>query len=129
METFFRTQVVKTERTRNYTVCDFCSKLLDVNFCTEARSNLGNVKRERVNYFHIFTCHSDWGGESDESGQCFDVCPKCIEKAFTAFLEQPSQTKNMDIESKTGFVPENWKEVPDLCPEKFKQKDFKDIIA
>lgn len=129
METFFRTRVVQTERTRNYTVCDFCNDLLDVNFCTEARSNLGNVKRNRMNYFHICTRHSDWGGSSEESYQSFDVCPKCMEKAFTAFLEHPSETKAMDVESEVGYVPENWKEVPDLCPEKFKQKEFKDIIA
>jgi hypothetical protein len=54
---------------------------------------------KKCKYFNVTTGHHDWGNDSCESREHFDICPDCI-KQFTAdYLEKCSGSMYIEIET------------------------------
>lgn len=63
--------------------CDICDKEIS----------------EEDNYYEVVTSHSDWGNDSHESLEEFDICSEeCLKKQFDEYLDFKSNTKNIKIE-------------------------------
>lgn len=50
-------------------------------------------------YFRVTTGHHDWGNDSCESIEHFDICPTCIDTFVTEYLANASGTDYIDIET------------------------------
>lgn len=59
-------------------VCDVCRKKIETN-----------------SYWELTTHHNDWGNDSNESYEYFDVCSKeCLRKKFEEYIEQSDNDYN-----------------------------------
>lgn len=49
-------------------------------------------------FFHVLTGHNDWGNDSYESQEWFDICSqKCLQEMYKKFDAMPDDTKYMEI--------------------------------
>lgn len=59
-------------------ICDVCQKKIETN-----------------SYWELTTHHNDWGNDSYESYEYFDVCSKeCLRKKFEEYIEQSDNDIN-----------------------------------
>ncbi|MBU3186520.1 hypothetical protein [Clostridium estertheticum] len=50
-------------------------------------------------YYEVITGHNDWGHDSVDSIEKFDICSdECLKKKFNEYLEESSKTKYIEIE-------------------------------
>lgn len=93
----------KVETTREEVqkiVCDECNKLLDNKKLPWKR------QKTKVSYFHVTTCHSDWGNDSIDSYKYVDLCSDCLAKAFNEYLKDTKEcpgTREFQIEERRGY--------------------------
>ena len=49
-------------------------------------------------FFHVLTGHNDWGNDSCESREWFDICSQeCLRAMYKKFDAMPDDTKYMEI--------------------------------
>ncbi len=65
-------------------ICDICGKVIAPS----------------AHHWRVTTHHSDWGNDSVESFECFDVCStKCLKKKFDEYASESNRKYNtMEIE-------------------------------
>lgn len=73
--------------------CDICERIIP-----------GYMYRDdKAIYFRVTTGHNDWGNDSCESIEHFDICPECAKKFVTEYLENCCDTKYIEIETEYAY--------------------------
>lgn len=81
--------VVRTRRCIDGIKCDICERLIKPTNCREDSSQ----------YFKVTTGHNDWGNDSCESIEHFDICPNCIGEFVSKYARECSYTGYLELES------------------------------
>ena len=84
-------KVIKIKRKVTGIKCDICEKIIPVN------------KGDESMYFDVTTGHHDWGNDSCESIESMDICPDCIDKFVSEYLQDAARTSRY-IEIETHYV-------------------------
>ena len=72
-------QVIKKVCVKEVCKCDVCNK--------EIKKGKG--------YYHVTTGHNDWGNDSCESIENYDICSEnCLNKIFQQYLERSAENEN-----------------------------------
>ena len=81
----FVDRIIKDERVESIK-CDFCGK-------------------EIVGKFWVLTTsHGDWGNDSVESVECFDICSaKCLNKELNDYIERCKHSRTQCFELEQDF--------------------------
>ena len=72
--------------------CDICEHLIP--------PVPDKVSKKYPKYFEVSTHHNDWGNDSGDSFEHFDICPNCIDKFVSDYLKEADTTQEIDIETK-----------------------------
>lgn len=68
--------------------CDVCGKVI-----RDSRDKIKTGKR--TDYWKLTTGHNDWGNDSIESIESFDICsPKCLQKKFDEYIKDSDNECN-----------------------------------
>lgn len=78
--------------------CDWCEKVI------EAPSSLVDQMDDKFKYYTVTTGHYDWGYESIESVQHFDICPDCILEFVKNYLLRDASPRSEKIEIETEHL-------------------------
>lgn len=90
-------KVVKIARRVTGIKCDICGKIVPVN------NGIESV------YFEVATGHNDWGNDSCESRKSQDICPDCINKFTTEYLQDAAGTSRyIEITTRYAVNYERW---------------------
>lgn len=82
--------VVRSKRKVIGIECDICKKLVKP----------GSFRRRDCQYFRVLTGHHDWGNDSVDSMIYNDICPECIGKFVTTYLDEADGTEYIEVETK-----------------------------
>ena len=85
--------------------CDVCEKVIPTN----------QWRDDKAKYYEITTGHHDWGSESIESRETVDVCPDCVIKYISDYLEHASFTGYLELTTEYSY-PEKSSKVVDELP-------------
>ena len=86
-------KVTKITRKVTGIKCDICKKIIPVD------------EYDKSMYFDVTTGHNDWGNDSWESREHMDICPDCITKFVTEYLQDAAGTSRY-IEIETTYAHE-----------------------
>lgn len=81
--------VVRERRKIESIECDMCKRLIKPT----------KFKSSSSRYFEVVTGHHDWGEESGESREHFDICPNCIAVFVLKYTQECSDTGYLEMES------------------------------
>lgn len=81
--------IYKTRRLVEGVECDICKKYIPAQ----------NWKAPVSKYFRVTTGHNDWGNDSIDSIEHYDICPDCINKFMTDYIFNAKGTEYMEIET------------------------------
>lgn len=81
--------VYKTRRLVEGVECDICKKFIPAH----------NWKDPKSKYFKVTTGHNDWGNDSFESIEHYDIYPDCINKFMTDYISNTNGTEYVEIET------------------------------
>lgn len=90
-------RVVKIKRKVTGIKCDICEKIIPVN------KGLDDSR-----YFAVRTGHNDWGNDSYESVKNYDICPDCVIKFTTEYLQKAEGTEYLEVETTCAAAYERW---------------------
>lgn len=83
--------------------CDRCERVIPVMV-------YGGVKDDSQ-YYSVTTGHHNWGSESDESIEQFDICPGCIVGFVSNYLsDKKYSTAYIDIERNHAYPQDRWEQ-------------------
>ena len=72
-------QVIKKVCVKEVCKCDVCNK---------------EIKKSK-GYYHVTTEHNDWGNDSCESIENYDICSEnCLNKIFQQYIERSTENEN-----------------------------------
>ena len=112
MKTYQTRSVTTTKEVLDTIRCDRCKRLLH-----EAH---GDKNTKNVTYFDVSRHHSEWGRDSVESYEYYEVCEDCLPKFFTDEM-LPYLTKEyncsgcVEIEASVGSVSASYDYDADLA--------------
>lgn len=90
-------KIVKIKRNITGIKCDICGEIIPVN------------KSDESMYFKVVTGHHDWGNDSCESRETIDICPNCICKFTSEYLQHAAGTSRyIEIETTYAYAYERW---------------------
>ena len=69
--------------------CDICKRLIKPT----------NYNKLESRYFDVVTGHNDWGNDSIESRQHFDICPECIGDFMTKYTKEVKGSEYIEVET------------------------------
>ena len=63
---------------------------------------------DEYKYYYVTTAHNDWGNDSCDSIEHYDICPNCINNFVADYLgdENASPSAYIEIETKHIFYDE-----------------------
>ena len=96
----------KDKKVKTSVVCDKCGKEI---ICKDRPGHLDwNLQR----YFSVTTGHNDWGNDSCESVEHFEICPNCISTFVADYFEsnKDSGTAYAMIESDIAYPSVKYEE-------------------
>ena len=78
--------------------CDCCKKVItaDVEYLSESK------------YYNVTTGHNDWARDSVDSIKNCHVCPDCIGKFVTDYLNDPEGYDSAYINVETDYITDGW---------------------
>ena len=77
--------------------CDICKeRILDTG---------GPIKPV---YYRVTTGHTDWGNDSCESIENYDVCPHCLTKFMEGYFEKAKGSQYMEIQREVCYKHDFW---------------------
>lgn len=59
---------------------------------------------DKYKYYAVTTGHHDWGSESIESVQHFDICPDCIFEFVKNYLLRDASPRSGELEIETEHI-------------------------
>lgn len=81
--------VYRTRRLVEGVECDICKKFIPAH----------NWKAPESKYFKVMTGHHDWGNDSVDSIERYDICPDCINKFMTEYISKAKGTEYIEFET------------------------------
>ena len=82
--------------------CDKCDVVIPVYDYREPDKSM---------YYRVMTGHHDWGSESCESIEHFDICPKCINEFATGYLNNNKyDNAYIEIEREHVYASDRWED-------------------
>lgn len=97
-------QVIAETVVANITKCDVCGKMI----CDSRYSGFGAKIQD---HYELRTGHYDWGNDSCESAESFDICSKeCLQKKFDEYVEKSSggtNTKYFEVDHSWHYMEDN----------------------
>ena len=81
--------------------CDICKKIILPQ----------SWRSPECQYFRVITGHHDWGNDSIDSINHYDICPCCVGKFMTDYTSGVNGTEYLDVE--TRYVRQNQYEYDD----------------
>ena len=69
--------------------CDICKRRIEPTLYRKLESQ----------YFEVITGHNDWGNDSCESRQHFDICPACIGDFITKYAKEARGSEYIEVET------------------------------
>lgn len=75
--------------------CDICHRELRCP-CSEDKKWVHMYPK----YFEVTTGHNDWGNDSIDSIEHRDICPECVSKFVSCYLQEANGTEYIEIETK-----------------------------
>ena len=112
MKTYQTRSVTTTKEVLDTIRCDRCNRLLHEAY--------DDKKTKCLTYFNVSRHHNEWGSDSAESYEYYEVCGDCLPKLFTDEM-LPYLTKEyncsgcVEIEASVGFVPVDYDYDADLA--------------
>lgn len=91
--------VYKFKRRISGIKCDICDKVIPA-------SRWNNQKESK--YFEVCTHHNQWGNDSIDSFNDYDICPDCIDKFVTDYIAKAGDTYNIEVECTFCISREEW---------------------
>ena len=82
--------VYKTVRKLEGIKCDICGKVIPAKMRGRSSEN---------RYFEVETGHNDCGDDSYESIEFKDICPGCISKFMTEYIEKVKGSEYIEVET------------------------------
>ena len=83
--------------------CDICNKT--IYSYTFGKAKTPGATLEEVKYWHAYTGHYDWGNDSVDSIEHFDLCsPQCCKELMGRYIEEnctESRTAYLNISKET----------------------------
>lgn len=80
--------------------CDVCGRVID----SPTKENRYHRMDDDHKYYSVTTGHNDWGNDSCESIEHYDVCPDCINKFVAEYLGDKKGYRSAYIEIQTKHV-------------------------
>ena len=81
--------VVRTRRRVVGVECDICKRLIAP----------AGYREDSSRYFEVTTGHHDWGNDSCESIEHFDICPNCVGDFVTKYVRESKGTEYLEMET------------------------------
>lgn len=78
-------------------ICDRCKRIIHKSFGEEFINETDKYHPlDMASWYRVTTGHNDWGHDSCESVERFDVCPKCITEVYAEYVERSSGGHNSE---------------------------------
>lgn len=81
--------VVRTKRRVTGVECDVCKRVIEPT----------SYREDSSRYFEVTTGHNDWGNDSCESIEHFDICPTCIGEFVTKYAQEADGSEYLDLKT------------------------------
>lgn len=87
MKTYINKTVKKTKRIAEKVTCDVCGKII------------ADKKNRWAGYWTLTTGHNDWGNDSCESYEDFDLCSKdCVQEKLNEYFDNCKHSNTQEFE-------------------------------
>ena len=80
--------------------CDICGRVIKA----PSETDLYNWFYDKYKYYAVTTGHHDWGNDSYESVEHYDICPECMVKFVSEYLNKMRDSETAYIEINTRRV-------------------------
>lgn len=80
--------------------CDICGRIIE----SPSIENRYKWMDDDYKYYAVMTGHKDWGNDSCDSIQHRDICPNCINKFVSDYLNDKNAYRSAYIEIETEHV-------------------------
>ena len=98
-------KVIKYLEREVKTKCDICKKEI-------ANYNPTEIEKEKSRFFRVTTGHHDWGIDSCDSIEYYDICTNCIQDFVKEYIKKVDGTDYIHIETEYA------------CEEKYLNEEF-----
>jgi len=88
---YIEKQIIDKVPSTKYLICDICKRLIYKQNMDSKRINI-----KPVHWYEVTTGHYDWGNDSCDSIEHYDVCPKCLNKVFHEYFNRSSKGSNTE---------------------------------
>lgn len=92
--------IVHTKRKLIGVKCDVCGRIIE----PPSKENQYDWINFKYKYYEVTTGHHDWGNDSCESIEQYDICTDCIGKFITKYLDNKEGNRSGYIEIQTKHV-------------------------
>ena len=83
MEEYRKKEKIVIQETLVEISCDICKKVI------QNEQEISNIYRKGGHYYSVTIGHKDWGSDSGDSVETFEICSKeCLRKHFENFIEE-----------------------------------------
>lgn len=97
-------QIIAETVIAKITKCDICGKII-----CDSRYSRHSIKIQ--DHYRLMTGHHDWGNDSCESIETFDICSKeCLQKKFDEYIQESSgdtNTEYFEVDHVWHYMVEN----------------------
>ena len=80
--------------------CDVCGRIIT----PPSEKDRYKQINEEYKYYTVTTGHNDWGNDSWESIKHYDICPECVVKFTSDYLDEMKDSRTAYIEIGTTHV-------------------------
>lgn len=81
--------VEQTVRPIEYIRCDMCNKKI---------LPCDTYKSDKSDYIRVHTWHNDWGNDSVESHEYYDLCKECAKEFVADYIEHCDGSEELELE-------------------------------
>ena len=88
-------KVIEQRDAHETCTCNICKKIIYKRSCANSPELPKNL--EQTSYWEVTTGHNDWGNDSGDSIEHFDICsPECLNKIMTKYIKRSNSNFNTE---------------------------------
>ena len=80
--------------------CDACGRVIEA----PSEQDRYNWMEDKYKFYLVTTGHNDWGNDSCDSIRNYDICPECITKFVSDYLNEMRNSRTAYININTMHV-------------------------